>query len=85
MITGLGRSPGEGIGYHSSILGLPLWITGKKSACSVGDLGSIPELGRYTWRRERLPTLYHGLEKSMEKSMGLQRVITTEQLSLFTS
>ena len=23
LILGLGRSPGEGIGYHSSILGLP--------------------------------------------------------------
>ena len=24
---GLGRSSGEGIGYHSSILGLPLWLS----------------------------------------------------------
>ena len=26
-ITGLGRSAGEGIGYTSSILGLPLWLS----------------------------------------------------------
>ena len=26
LIPGLGRSPGEGKGYHSSILGLPLWL-----------------------------------------------------------
>ena len=29
---------------------------GKKSACNVEDLGSIPGLGRFPWRRERLPT-----------------------------
>ena len=26
LIPGSGRSPGEGIGYHSSILRLPLWL-----------------------------------------------------------
>ena len=26
-IPGLGRSAGEGIGTHSSILGLPLWLS----------------------------------------------------------
>ena len=30
---------------------------GKESACNVGDLGSTPGLGRFPWRRERLPTL----------------------------
>jgi len=29
---------------------------GKESACDVGDLGWIPGLGRFPWRRERLPT-----------------------------
>ena len=27
-IPGLGRSPGEGIGIYSSILGLPWWLRG---------------------------------------------------------
>jgi len=27
LIPGSGRSPGEGIGYHSSIPGLPLWLS----------------------------------------------------------
>ena len=27
-------------------LGLPWWLNGKESACNVGDLGSIPGLGR---------------------------------------
>jgi len=39
-IAGSGRSAGEGIGYHSSILGLLLWLRCKESACSAGDLGS---------------------------------------------
>ena len=29
---------------------------GKESACNGGDLGSIPRLGRFPWRREWLPT-----------------------------
>ena len=51
----------------SSILGLPLGSAGKESACNAGDLGSIPGLGRFSWRREQLPTpafwpgQFHGL------------------------
>ena len=46
----------------------------KESACNMRDLGSIPGLGRFPWRRERLPTPvfwpgeFHGL------SMRSQRV-----------
>ena len=28
----------------------------KKSACNMGDLGTIPGLGRFPWRREWIPT-----------------------------
>ena len=31
---------------HYSILGFPGGSVGKESACNVGDLGSIPRLGR---------------------------------------
>ena len=40
---------------------------GKEFTRNVGDLGSIPGLGRFPWRRERLPTPvfwpreFHGL------------------------
>ena len=27
LIPGSGRAPGEGLGYHSSILGLPWWLS----------------------------------------------------------
>ena len=26
--------------------GLPMWLSGKESACNAGDLGSMPGLGR---------------------------------------
>ena len=51
---------------------------GKESACNEGDLGSIPELGRYPGEGNGYPLQYSGLENSMyftEKSMGLQRVV----------
>ena len=35
--------------------GFPCGSAGKASACNVGDLASIPGLGRFPWRRERLP------------------------------
>ena len=37
-------------------MGFPDSSVGKESACNVGDLGSIPGLGRSPSRRERLPT-----------------------------
>ena len=46
----------KGQAIHSSILGFPGGSAGKESACYMGALGSIPGLGRYPWRRDRLPT-----------------------------
>ena len=40
-----GSSPGEGIGYHSIILGFFGGSDGKESACNAGDSGSIPGSG----------------------------------------
>ena len=49
-------------------MGFPCGLAGKESACNVGDLGSIPGLGRFPGsRRERLstpvfwPGEFHGL------------------------
>ena len=44
-IRGSGRSPGEGIGY-SSTMGFPDGSDSKESACNARDLGAIPGLGR---------------------------------------
>ena len=39
---------------------------GKESACSVGDLGSIPGLGRSPGEGNSYPLQYSGLENSMD-------------------
>ena len=65
-------------------LGFPCGSAGKESACNAGELGSIPELGRFPWRRERLPTpvfwpgafhglyIVHGVAKSQTQLTDLQ-------------
>ena len=56
----------KGQATHSSILGLSLWSAGKESARNVGDLGSIPGLGRSSGKRNGYPLQYSGLENSMD-------------------
>ena len=36
--------------------GFPGSSAGKESTCKAGDPGLIPGLGRFSWRRDRLPT-----------------------------
>ena len=57
---------------RSSILGVPHGSPGKESACNVGDLGSVPGLGRSPGEGNGYPLQYSGLENSMD--VGLQRV-----------
>ena len=54
-------------------LGFPYGSAGKECACSVGDLGSIPGLGRSPTEGKGYPLQYSGLENSIQ-SMDLQRV-----------
>ena len=37
-------------------MGFPSSSEVKASACSAGDLGSVPGLGRFPWRRKWQPT-----------------------------
>ena len=62
---------------------------GKESTYNVGDPGSIPGLGKFPWRRERLPTQvfwpgeFHGL---YIQSMVLQKVghdLATQHTCMF--
>ena len=60
---------------------------GKESACHVGDLGSIPGLGRSTWEdswEKRLPTpvIWPGEFHELYSPWGHKELDTTEQLSL---
>ena len=50
----------------SSFLGFPGGSAGKESACNVGDLGSIPGLGRAPGEGNGYPLQSSGLENPME-------------------
>ena len=41
---------------HSCLMGFHGGSDDKESTCNVGDLGLIPGLGRFPWRRAWLPT-----------------------------
>ena len=45
--------------------GFPGGSAGKESACNVGDLGSIPGLGKSPGEGKGYPLQYSGLENSM--------------------
>ena len=47
-------------------MGFPGGSAGKESACTVGDLGSIPGLGRSPGEGNGYPPQYSGLENSMD-------------------
>ena len=65
-------------GSLKDIRGFPGDSAGEKSTCSAGDPGLIPGLGRSTGEGKVYPLQYYGLEQSM----GCQRVLKTEWLSL---
>ena len=46
--------------------GFPAGSAGKESACSAGDLGSIPGLGRSPGEGKGSPLQYSGLENPMD-------------------
>ena len=52
-------------GHHAD-LGFPGVSAGKESTCNVGDLGSIPGLGRSPGEGNGYPLQYSGLENSMD-------------------
>ena len=47
-------------------LGFPCGLVGEESACSAGDLGLIPGLGRYPGEGNSYQLQYSGLENSMD-------------------
>ena len=64
--------------------GFPGGSAGKESACNVGDLGSIPGLGRSPGEGKGYPLQYSGLENSMDCRVhwGCKELDMTERLSL---
>ena len=72
--------------------GFPGGSPGKESTCNVGDLGSIPGLGRYPGEGNGNPLQYSCLENPMDggtwlgySPWGLKESDTTEQLHSLTS
>ena len=64
-----------GMGYCGS--------TGKESACSTGDVGSIPGLRRSSGEGKGYPLQYSDPENSMDRKVhGVTESDTTERLSL---
>ena len=47
-------------------MGFPGSSDGKESACSMGDWGSIPGLGRSPGEGKGYPLQYYGLENSLD-------------------
>ena len=66
-IPGLGRSPGEGIGYPLQYSWASLVAQLVKNLPAIArDLGLIPGLAeKIPWRREGYPLHYSGLQNSM--------------------
>ena len=48
-------------------IGLPPWLSGKESACSVGDAGTVPGLGRSPGEGNGNSLQYCCLENSMDR------------------
>ena len=64
------------------IVGFPCGSAGKQSTCNVGELGSIPVLGRSPGEGNSYSLQYSGLENSMGYPWGRKESDTTKQLSL---
>ena len=68
MIPGSGRSNWRRDRLPTPVfLGFPCGSAGKESACNVGDLGSIPELGRSPGGGHGNPLQYSCLENPMDR------------------
>ena len=91
LIPELGSSPWRRDRLLTPVfLGLLCGSADKESACNVGDLSSIPRLGRSPGEGKGYLLQYSGLENSMDYTCspwGHKKSNTTERLSLslFTS
>ena len=64
-------------------MGFSCGSAGKESACNVGDLSSIPGLGRSPGEEKGSPLQYSGLENSMDCIVHRAAELDmTERLSL---
>ena len=60
-------------------MGFPGGSDGKESTCNVGDLGSIPRLGRSAGEGHGNPLQYSGLENPMDREAWWATVCRVEK------
>ena len=60
--------------------GLPWWLDGRESACNVGDLGSIPGLGRSLGGGPSNPLQDSCLENPMDRGAWQAMVHSVAEL-----
>ena len=72
---------------HSSILGLPLWLSWQRIHLQCRILGFNPWVGKIPWRRERLhtPIFWPGEFHGLYSPWGRKESDMTEGFSVFTS
>ena len=66
-------------------MGFPCGSAGKESACNVGDLSSIPGLGRSPGERKGHPLQYSGLENSMDNIVQFISVQSLSHVRIFAT
>ena len=70
---------------YNDDVGFPCGSAGEESTCNAGDLGSIPELGRFPGEGKGYSLQYPDLENSMDCVVHrVAELDMTEQLSDYT-
>ena len=70
------------LSHNNDEKGVPCGSAGEEFSCNVGDLGSIPGLGRSPGEGKGYPLQYSGLENSMDSSCGCKESDMTDRISL---
>ena len=83
-IPGSGRSAEKWYATHSSIFGLPLWLSLERICLQCGRPGFNSWVGKIPWRREKLPTpgFWPGEFHGLYSPWSHKESDITEQLSL---
>ena len=74
----------ENLSFIEDIILLYLYVpcgsAGKESTCNVGELGSIPGLGRCSEEGKGYPLHYSDLENSMDREPGRLQSIESQRV-----
>ena len=65
-------------------MGFPGGLDGKESACNMGELGSIPGLGRFPGEGNSYPLQYSCLENSMDREFLMNLALMTMPSQTFS-